>query len=347
VNATREMATIPISIITLDPELQPRAVMDAGLVADYVDAMEGGAEFPPVVVFRDAAAVFLTDGFHRLAACRSLGKSEVVAVVHDGTREQALRYALGANAAHGARRSPGDLARAYDTAVRNGLVDPGDAKAVQAMIRCSPRRAAELTQLSRTEARDARDAEVMQKVREGKSQREVAEEMSLPRSTVQRVAQKSTVPFASTPDEPTKESRGTDAPGTDSAAPHGLILHAEEKRAWAACLAACYAGDPYIVVADLYKRALAAMRRSSESHEDRRITDPLARGAALAYLVKDYSTIRMLVHIYAYLEGKGWVDAVTNGQAEAPAEVPKPPPRRVLRWRPGLIAERIVEVLEG
>jgi hypothetical protein len=178
-------------------------------------------------------------------------------------------------------------------------------------------------------------AEVLKKAREGKSQRAIAEEMSLPRSTVQRVAQKSTLPVASTPDEPRDE------------VPHGLVLHAEEKRAMVELLAACYADSPYPVVADLYKRALDAMDRSSESHEAMRITDPQARGAALAYRVKDYSTIRMWVHIYAYLQEKGWLTAIANGQSEAPEEVPKPPQRRVLLLRPGLIAERIVEVLEG
>jgi ParB-like chromosome segregation protein Spo0J len=189
--------TIPISALTLDPELQPRAVMDADLIDEYADAMSEGAEFPAVVAFRDGA-VFLVDGFHRVAACQRLGKSEVAAVVNDGAREQALRYALAANAAHYARRSPGDLIRAYETAVRHGLVDPADANAVQATIHCSSRWAAELTQASRAEAKDKRDAEVAHKVREGKSQREIAEEMGIPRSTVQRVAQKSTVPFAST-----------------------------------------------------------------------------------------------------------------------------------------------------
>jgi ParB-like chromosome segregation protein Spo0J len=124
--------TIPISALTLDPELQPRAVMDSDLVAEYVDSIDGGAEFPAVVAFGDGC-LFLVDGFHRVAAYRHLGRSDVTAVVHDGTREQTLRYALAANAAHGARRSRGDLVRAYDTAVRYGLVEPADAN-----MPCSP-----------------------------------------------------------------------------------------------------------------------------------------------------------------------------------------------------------------
>jgi DNA-binding NarL/FixJ family response regulator len=331
--------TIPISALTLDPELQPRAVMDADLIDEYADAMSEGAEFPAVVAFRDGA-VFLVDGFHRVAACQRLGRSEVTAVVHDGTREQALRYALSANAAHGARRSPGDLIRAYDTAVRNGLVDPGDANAVQAMIHCSPRWATELTQPARTATRDKRDAEVLKKMREGKSQREIAEEMALPRSTVrgavERVGEKRIMPIASTSEEPRAThppddlngSQRVDAADTDTGAPHGLILHAEAKHALAACLAECYADGPYSAVAVLYKRAVAAMQKASESYDQVRAAvakwkfgDSLKPVAALGYLAQDYSTINMLHQIYAHLDRKGWL-AESDGRVEVIEESP-------------------------
>ena len=102
-----------IARIKADPQAQPRAQLDQELIAEYAEAMQAGAEFPPVVVFEDGeASCWLADGFHRLEATRQVGKKEITAEVRRGDRRAAILFSAGANATHGCRRSNNDKRRA-------------------------------------------------------------------------------------------------------------------------------------------------------------------------------------------------------------------------------------------
>lgn len=73
-----------------------------------------GAAFPPVLVIAEAgppSKLWLADGYHRLFAHRSVGAKEIEAEVRRGTREDALRLSLAANATHGKKRTLGDFKR--------------------------------------------------------------------------------------------------------------------------------------------------------------------------------------------------------------------------------------------
>ena len=77
--------------------------------------MKAGAEFPPVVVFTDSNSVhWLADGHHRISAAESAGLTEIAVEQRFGERRAAILYSLGANAAHGQRRSNDDKRRAVD-----------------------------------------------------------------------------------------------------------------------------------------------------------------------------------------------------------------------------------------
>lgn len=118
---------IKISEIIADPKLQSRQGMDSAVVAEYAEAMRGGAVFPPIVVFAAADIVWsyvLADGFHRHAATVEAGFSEIEAEVRIGGRREALLYSLGANASHGLRRTNEDKRKAVETL----LLDPEWAK---------------------------------------------------------------------------------------------------------------------------------------------------------------------------------------------------------------------------
>ena len=111
---------IPVAEICVDSEIQQRAShVDAGLRAEYAEAMHAGASFPPVVVF-DADRFWLADGFHRVGAAEDAGLTEIRAEIRQGDRRDALLYAVGANAEHGARRTNADKTRAVETL----LADP-------------------------------------------------------------------------------------------------------------------------------------------------------------------------------------------------------------------------------
>lgn len=107
--------TLKLTDIRIDGGTQPRAAIDKAVVADYAKAMQAGAEFPPIVVFFDGVQHWLADGFHRYHACRRRAAATMVAEVHEGTRRDAVLYAVHANAAHGLRRTNADKRRAVET----------------------------------------------------------------------------------------------------------------------------------------------------------------------------------------------------------------------------------------
>lgn len=104
---------VPLKQILLDDKVQMRQRLDQAAVQDYADAMEAGAEFPPVIVFHRAGGpMYCADGFHRILAARKLKRPTIRAEVRDGGRREAVLYAAGANAAHGVRRTNADKQRA-------------------------------------------------------------------------------------------------------------------------------------------------------------------------------------------------------------------------------------------
>ena len=107
------MQTISLDTIRTDGGTQPRAQIDALAIAEYAEAMRGGAAFPPLVVFEDKEGErWLADGFHRLAAARQVGSAELPCHLHHASRRDAVLYACGANTAHGLRRTNSDKRRA-------------------------------------------------------------------------------------------------------------------------------------------------------------------------------------------------------------------------------------------
>ena len=110
--------TLPLDSIIVDEGLQCRASVDNDTVADYVERMKAGDKFPPLVAFEDDGACLLVDGRHRHAAALKAGLTEFPVEIHQGSRDDALRYALQANATHGLPRTNRDKRRAVELALR-------------------------------------------------------------------------------------------------------------------------------------------------------------------------------------------------------------------------------------
>lgn len=106
------MKAINLAAIRLDGDTQSRAEINNDAVSDYVDAIKGGAEFPPIVVFFDGATYWLGDGFHRVHAFRAAGRASINADVRDGTQADAQLFSYSANKGHGLRRSNADKRKA-------------------------------------------------------------------------------------------------------------------------------------------------------------------------------------------------------------------------------------------
>lgn len=94
---------IPISSITIDQSLQVRVDgLKEETVQDYMNAIGNGVKLPEIVVYDlPDGSRLLSSGFHRLEAHRRLGLIEIAAEVRQGTRREAVDFALQDNLHHG------------------------------------------------------------------------------------------------------------------------------------------------------------------------------------------------------------------------------------------------------
>ena len=128
----QEAATGPeqirITQIRADGGTQMRAGLNSETVAEYAEWLtdlartpNGLLQMPPVVVYHDGTDYWLADGFHRLAAWKSVGglPTAIQAEVRSGDRRKAILHAAGANAEHGLRRTNADKRRAVETLLRD------------------------------------------------------------------------------------------------------------------------------------------------------------------------------------------------------------------------------------
>lgn len=108
---------LKIKDIRRDPKAQPRTGIDRATVERYSQEMTEGAEFPPIMVFREMAegedvVFWLADGWHRTVAKEITGADTIHAEVKDGGLREAVLYAASANAIHGLPRTDEDKKQA-------------------------------------------------------------------------------------------------------------------------------------------------------------------------------------------------------------------------------------------
>jgi len=105
--------------ITADPDLQPRAGgLSKAAVSEYAERATEGDEFPPLVVYSDGKADWLSEGFHRYAAYLEAGFADALVVRRRGTREDAKLNALASNRGHGLRRTNADKRKAVEECLK-------------------------------------------------------------------------------------------------------------------------------------------------------------------------------------------------------------------------------------
>lgn len=109
--------TLKLSQIVTTAGTQVRAKIDDDTVDQYAKEWSDGAVFPPVCVFHDGNQYILADGFHRVMAASRNGYKDIQAEIHKGTKADALKFALAANAKHGLKRSNADKRRAVELAL--------------------------------------------------------------------------------------------------------------------------------------------------------------------------------------------------------------------------------------
>lgn len=124
--------TLPLGELREHPDTQPREAISAAIVEEYSDDMvaredgvvlnRAGQPWPAVVVYAsptEAGTYWLADGYHRVAAARRAGLESIQVELREGELRDAILHSVGANSAHGLRRSRADARRA----VRRLLLD--------------------------------------------------------------------------------------------------------------------------------------------------------------------------------------------------------------------------------
>jgi hypothetical protein len=109
--------SIKLAEIRIDGGTQTRAKISNETVEEYADAVSQGAKFPPVDVFFDGSTNWLADGFHRFHGHRKAGCLDILAIVHTGTLEGALIFALRSNISHGLKRTNDDKRKCVEIAL--------------------------------------------------------------------------------------------------------------------------------------------------------------------------------------------------------------------------------------
>jgi hypothetical protein len=109
---------IALSDIRFDETTQVRAYIDVSVVVDYAARMAAGDKFPPLDLFIDGDHYWIGDGWHRAKAKKQNGDVNCLARVHPGGRVEAIKFALGANAAHGLRLTNRDKHKVVEVALR-------------------------------------------------------------------------------------------------------------------------------------------------------------------------------------------------------------------------------------
>lgn len=112
------MKTLELQSIRLDGGTQCRAKLDDEYIAALSAAWLDGAKIPAVTVYHDGSNYWLADGFHRYHAAQKCEFRDLLCDVVSGTRLDAIKHALGANAAHGLRRTNEDKRRAVEIALK-------------------------------------------------------------------------------------------------------------------------------------------------------------------------------------------------------------------------------------
>lgn len=109
---------LKITDLTPDARTQIRVGLASDVVDEYATAYADGEKLPDLDIFLCEKKYLIVDGFHRYAAAQKAGLDMLNCAVHSGDIKDAIRFALGANAKHGLRRSNADKLRAVEIAFR-------------------------------------------------------------------------------------------------------------------------------------------------------------------------------------------------------------------------------------
>ena len=227
------------------------------------ERIKAGDVFPPLNIFRVEDKLLLADGFHIYHATIEAGLSEIRAVIHEGSRGDALKFSLQANTGHGLPRTNEDKRRAATLAFQE-FADLSDG-AIAEMIKVSQ---AFVTKI-RHELKTVLSCQV-RTGRDGKK-RKSPQPKAAPEQAHPRVAAEETASHTNEdePDAANSGEAGEPVPLENSDTEHSNAPKAER---WWWILVRDEVGPsyfPYVVHANDYEKAEAkAVRQAQEEQGD-------------------------------------------------------------------------------
>ncbi len=112
-----------LSSLIIDENLQQREKLNQAVIDEYALAYSLGEKLPPITTWYctdnkydyERDHVFLVDGFHRVAAAKIAGLTQLPHTQLSGTYREAVLYSMSVNSTHGLRRSNADKRKAVLT----------------------------------------------------------------------------------------------------------------------------------------------------------------------------------------------------------------------------------------
>lgn len=195
---------VPTNDIAYIPDFQVRTQMDEDRIARYAEIIrecqEAGEEspFPPIELYKVEDPVIgevliLVEGFHRFFAYQEAGEKEHLAVITEGTREDAMCRAMTANYGHekngiGLTRKERQYAfeNIYEARKDQIGFDTSKLNEIAIELGVSERTARRDSALVKSIIKKERDKEILKLREEGLGVRDIAKEVGVGIATISR-----------------------------------------------------------------------------------------------------------------------------------------------------------------
>jgi hypothetical protein len=112
---------IDLSLINLYQSIQSRKGLNMQALVEYEEVWKSGKKFPPVDLYFDGQSYWVGDGFHRIKSRleANLRSNKIEAIVHQGSKRDAILHSVGANSNHGLRRTNEDKHHAVEILLKD------------------------------------------------------------------------------------------------------------------------------------------------------------------------------------------------------------------------------------
>ena len=178
---------LPINKIIIPQGLLPRIFgVNEEKVEEYAEAMENGAEFPPIKVWEKLDGTYqVIDGVHRISAYRKLGKEYIEAEIIQGIEDEVnfMEWAIRENLKHGLPLSREDKREDARRLYIKGRKPESIARLFKVSLRTVYNWIGDLKEEEKLEKEKLKQ-KALELYREGYTQEEIAKKLGVSRQTI-------------------------------------------------------------------------------------------------------------------------------------------------------------------